>query len=326
MCRCLLLTEVYFRTILRLLAAAAFVAVPSSLVHGQRPQQVPCTEWSAWYQLGPVAVSWQTCQTEQLVEVRWKWQNTTASDLEFSYWVHLRDPAGCVDKVRGSVAHGEHNVAAGTTEAGTSGYAMERRDQVEGTWMCVAFGGGNERQPESVTLPPGTRVRLSMTTPSYAEFEGEVIGFEPVLGRLSVKRSSSHAADTVVSVSLHQIRCLAVSPSEATHAKRGMITGAFAGGLIGGVIGALAYDRECHQASWHEAGNIYWAWRCTGLPPVARGLVVGLVSGVVGGGIGYLIGSKISADSWQAIPVDRLRAALGPTERGSIGLALSITF
>ena len=65
-----------------------------------------CTDWSPWDRVtAELDFSFQRCgQTATRVERLWRWQNVSDRDAEFSYWIHLRNPFGCRDRVRGAVS------------------------------------------------------------------------------------------------------------------------------------------------------------------------------------------------------------------------------
>jgi len=100
--------------------------------------------------------------------------------------------------------------------------------------------------------------------------------------------------------------------------KRGLAIGAFSGGLVGGVLGAVTTSRNCIQASWYENGEAFWERRCSGMTPAARGIIVGLVSAAIGGGVGYLLGSKRSGD--------RVQASIVPQKNGRAALTVTVAF
>ncbi len=88
----------------RVVSCLGFAVALLSVVSPPAQAQSTCTEWSPWERVSnQLDFSFRVCeQTRNRVEILWKWSNLSPDDLTFSYWIHLRDPAGCLDRVRGT--------------------------------------------------------------------------------------------------------------------------------------------------------------------------------------------------------------------------------
>jgi hypothetical protein len=128
-------------------------------------------------------------------------------------------------------------------------------------------------------------------------------------------------ADTLVlqgngdtlAVSVDLVTRLDVSRGQTTNWKEGAWTGGLLGGVAGALIGYASYE-ECEGLSCWDLGP--------GLPALAGG-VIGALGGAL---VGVLIGSASKTDRWQEVPFDRLRVTLAPQRDGRFAFGLSVRF
>ncbi len=304
------------RTVLCLGGAAMLGWGPPPQAQAQHPAGVNCTEWSPWNRVTEkLEFSYQLCeQTAQRLEVLWKWSNFSDEDFEFTYWVHLRDPLGCIDKVRGALTSGQHTLAARTTQD-LDGRASILRSRYEGVFVCISYAG----QPAD--LPSvGTRVRLSTAPPRGHDFVGTLTALGPEDITLAVESSDGPFADSTLTLPLDRVDHLAVSRGIGSRATAGFTIGAFASMWVGAVVGAVTASHECRDRTVFRDGRFKRAKICTGQPPVERAAIFGVISSIAGGAIGFVIGSTIQSERWETI-----RITLGPQAAG-VAVSGSVTF
>ena len=159
----------------------------------------------------------------------------------------------------------------------------------------------SQEQPKSVSpIAVGTRVRLRAPTVVSGRIEGMVIEMDESSLLIGVN-------DRVpLRVSRQAISQLDVSTGQHRQALKGMIMGAGIGLAVFALTGAAYQGDESSSArDW------------------ASFLGTGLAGGALwGAGIGALI----KTDRWSAVPLERVRVGLAPTQRGGVRLSLSVRF
>ena len=174
-------------------------------------------------------------------------------------------------------------------------------------------------------LHPGQRVQVTAPTYGLDRTEGTVLavrGRDVVLAlerlRPSRDRRFSQTETVNETLSLDSISGLRIPAGTRIHPGAGAVVG----GLLGIVVGALAYTpppTNCtvNSLCFEKLGE---------LPGRIGSASLG---GLVGIGLGALIGSAIHSTRWAPVSpwdLDRLRATIAPLPAGRLGLGAALSF
>jgi hypothetical protein len=158
------------------------------------------------------------------------------------------------------------------------------------------------------TLVPGGRVRLTWATARGARLTGTVQHADNnVLTIMTDDRG-------VVKIPRAQVTKVEIPWGRRGHARKGFLTGALAGAMMGALL--MAGDSE--------------PLFCFGIgcgPPTTREKVafVGFTT-LASGGIGAGIGALIRSDRWVEVALGRVQVSLGPTRGRGVGVDASFAF
>jgi hypothetical protein len=178
------------------------------------------------------------------------------------------------------------------------------------TWSCFASVVGamfllpaavwpEERPGTNLPVTVGSRVRL--VAPSL--LKGRIEGLVMEMDEKSLLVSSDDRLP--VKVFREAITCLEVSTGRHRKTLKGMVIG----GSIGALLGISFKSDNCDNA----------------VSICSESLGGAMAFGAVGGaGWGAIIGSLIKHDTWNEVPIDRVRVSLIPTRGRGVALSLSV--
>ena len=153
----------------------------------------------------------------------------------------------------------------------------------------------SQEEPKSVSpIAVGTRVRLRAPTVVGGRIEGMVIEMDEA-SLLIIKD------DDRLRVPRQAITQLEVSTGKRRRALKGMVVGAGIGAVVLGAMGGVGTAGFSH----------------------GEAALLGLGTGAA---YGVGIGALIKTDRWSAVPLERVRVGLAPTQRGGVRLSLSVRF
>ncbi len=200
--------------------------------------------------------------------------------------------------------------------------------------LAAALAPGAGRGAAQQAQPtPGRRVRLRAPAAQVYLVDGVLGVITPDSVVVLVARDRPGlppaATDTLrVAVARVQVQTLEISRGQVSRRGAGAIVGAVGGAIIGGIIGSASYRDPCVNQTGFEGAM------CGGLRDLSgdtQGMVTagGALVGALGGGLaGLLIGSGLSGERWERVPLapqSRLQATVGalPGRRAAVGASLA---
>jgi hypothetical protein len=152
---------------------------------------------------------------------------------------------------------------------------------------------------EPPVLEPGQRIRVRVTDDHVKRMDGIVAAIGPDTLVLHVERFRVDARGRRTTDSVRTAVPLAEVVSIARHVGRRSRPGR--GALIGGLSACLLGLGS--SAAYYSSDEDGYA-----------GYVFGgaVVVGAIGAGVGWIIGSAVTTDQWEDIPLDRVRAGIAP--------------
>ena len=165
-------------------------------------------------------------------------------------------------------------------------------------------------------LREGTRVRV--TTTDGLRFSGRILAADR--DSIVVARDSSEA---IVSLPPSAVRQLEVSLGISDQMRRSAGIGMLVGGVIGGLVGHLSYqkpERSCKQGE-------FLCIDLSGLDQMMSEMSGALIGFGVGGVIGAVVGSRPQED-WNVVTVHgtALRLDVAPKLAGGVGFSAHMAF
>lgn len=156
-------------------------------------------------------------------------------------------------------------------------------------------------------LVPGGRVRVS-----WAAARGRLTGtVRQVDERVLTIVTDDHE---VVRIARDRLTKVEISWRRRGHARKGFLTGALAGALMGGLL--MAGSSE----------PLFCFGVGCGPPTAGEKLAFVGVTTLGYGAIGAGIGALIRSDRWVEVPVGRVQVGLGPTRGPGVGINASFAF
>lgn len=176
-----------------------------------------------------------------------------------------------------------------------------------GLAACLGAVAEVRAQPTAErALAPGARVRATVGAPIARRQAGafsqrqvrRIVGtLEAVRGDTLVLRGK-----TVQSLAVDSVRLLEVSRGRHRQTWSGAGIGFAAGASVGALSGALL-NSSCESSECPDAGEVT--------------VVSALGLGVLGGVLGAVVGAATETDTWEEVPVDRLRPTSPATQARS---------
>ena len=152
--------------------------------------------------------------------------------------------------------------------------------------------------PGPGVLNVGTRVRASAPAISAAPLVGTVTKLSSDAIELAVAGRDAPILLPRTSLSRLEVR---TGHSRGKGAKRGLMIGALAGAVVGGV-------------GCRDSGD--WdSWMCAA--------ILGGMGGALGAGVGGVVGA---GDHWTPVLIDRVELGIGPTPGVGLGLTMRLGF
>jgi len=165
-----------------------------------------------------------------------------------------------------------------------------------------------------VSLPPGSRVRVSMVDGHPDPTSQRQVGTLVSLSEASVV--IQNGSGTQETYAIASVETLEVSMERRSRMGRGALIGGLGLGAVGAVSSYIEESR-CEP-------QLLFGVPSGGCGSPAGFAVLGfVVSGAVGAGVGALIGSAIRTDRWQTVPRGA-RTAMASV-RGGIALSFSVS-
>jgi hypothetical protein len=158
------------------------------------------------------------------------------------------------------------------------------------------------------TVVPGGRVRLSWATARGARLTGTVRHADE---KVLTIMTDDHA---VVKIARDQVTKVEIPRGRRGHARKGFLTGALAGAMMGALL--MAGDSE----------PLFCFGVGCGPPTTRERLAFAGFTTLAGGGIGAGIGALIRSDRWVEVAVGRIQVGLGPTRGRGVGVNASFGF
>ena len=175
--------------------------------------------------------------------------------------------------------------------------------------LMVPFASLTPQEP--LPFQPGSRVRLSTQGDGVRHLVGTFSGYEG--GNVGIKPDQKQSS---VWVPLTSVTSFKRSSGLKSNTGKGALIGLLAGGAVGAVVGASAYE-ECQEVGFMA---------CFMSPKSAgeTAAIGGLAGGLLGAGIGAIVGALNKTDRWEEVPLDRLRVSFAPRRDGfAFGLRVS---
>jgi hypothetical protein len=158
------------------------------------------------------------------------------------------------------------------------------------------------------TLVPGGRVRVTWAAARGARLTGTVQhADERVLTILTDDQA-------VVKIARAQLTRVEIPWGRRGHARKGFLTGALAGAMMGGLL--MAGSSE----------PLFCFGIGCGPPTTGEKLAFVGVTTLGYGGIGAGIGALIRSDRWVEVALGRVQVGLGPTRGRGVGVSASLAF
>ncbi|HEX5409722.1 MAG TPA: hypothetical protein VFW89_08140 [Gemmatimonadaceae bacterium] len=183
--------------------------------------------------------------------------------------------------------------------------------------MVLAAAAGPALAQSGPSLAPGSRIRVEGT------FIQREIGTVLAYGNDSLTYVRAGVPDTE-SVATAGISRLEVSTGQHHRILHDMAMGAMGGLLVGGIVGAVTYQKpDCPS-------NTSGAWDFCGLFDSGAGgnAAAGGILGAGGGAlVGVVVGLAIRSERWRAVALDshRLHAIVAPAPGGiAVGVRLAM--
>ena len=169
--------------------------------------------------------------------------------------------------------------------------------------VLLLISVANLQAQESPSIQSGARVRVSASGEAYRGLIGTVSGYDS--WSIGIKPDNEQSS---VWVPLNSVTRLQQSRGQKSNTRKGALIGLLAGGAVGAVVGAFAYE-ECQEVGFMA---------CFMSPGSAgeTAALGGLAGGLLGAGIGALIGASSKTDRWEEVPLDRLRVSFAPRRDG----------
>ncbi len=200
-----------------------------------------------------------------------------------------------------------------------------------GALLAPGAGRGAAQQ---VLPAPGQRVRLKAPAAQVYLVDGVLAVITPDTIVLLVARGRpglpGAAADTIrVAVARVQVKTLEVSRGQVSRRAAGAVVGAAAGAIIGGMIGSASYRDPCANQTGFGGGM---CGAVAGLTGNTRGMATagGALIGALGGGLaGLLVGSGLSGERWERVPLapeGRVAPSVTACGGGRVGIGMAVAF